>query len=254
MHTTSSPLQAVVFDLDGVLLDTEPLYIVAEQAIVDAYAERPGDVRQLTPQLLGTSAVDSARRVIDTYRLGVSVEAYLQERDRILCERLSQVRLLPGARRWSDHLQRVGVPQAIATSSSRAMWARKLAVHAEFFRRFDGLVVCNDDVERGKPAPDIFLAALARLQQRTTTPLEAARTWVFEDAPAGVLGAKRAGMPCVAVRNEHTPVTAYAAADKVLGSLVDVRPEWFGLPPYIQADGAVDGSAELPSKSSTAGP
>lgn len=235
-------MRAALWDLDGLLLDTEPLYLEAEQAIMSRYVPE-GDIRTLTHALLGSTAVDSARTVIAHFALPLSVDAYIAEREARLEALLPRAQLLPGVRRLSDHFTATGVRQAIATSSSRRLCSLKLGgsgATAAFFRgtgRF-AAVVCGDEVKRGKPAPDTFLQALERLNDDAGVDEAPIQPWecvVFEDAPAGVRGALAAGMRCVAVANEHTPRGAYDGADLVLDSLEQLRPERVGFAPYRDA-------------------
>lgn len=229
---SSVEMKGAIFDLDGLIIDTEPIYIVAEQKIIDKYSPIGGDVRALTPQLLGTSAIDSARLVISTFKMNLSEKQYLHERDKVLRQQLHRATILPGVKQISDHFIGTGVRQAIATSSSRETCRWKLETDPDFFSRFSQqVVVCQDDVSSGKPAPDIFQCAMKRMGRERVGD-DPSKICVFEDAPAGVLGAKRAGMKCVAVRNPHTPLQAYHLADVVINSLEEFRPESVGFAPY----------------------
>ena len=131
---------------------------------------------------------------------------------------------MPGARALSRHLHRHGVPQAVATSSSRVRVGHKTVGHADWFATF-GAVVTSDDVERLKPAPDIFLRAAEHIGAPP------ASTLVFEDSPLGVEAALAAGMHVVA-----TPEEVYrdrvGTAHLVLTSLEEFVPEAWGLPPF----------------------
>jgi HAD superfamily hydrolase (TIGR01509 family) len=135
--------------------------------------------------------------------------------------------LLPGVERLTAHLAAHGVPMAVATSSSAPALAAKRRPHAALFARFAAFVTA-EDVARGKPAPDAFLAAAAALRVPATDCL------VFEDAESGVLAGLAAGCAVVAVPDPqlHADLAPFAPADQVLRSLQDFAPERWGLPPY----------------------
>jgi beta-phosphoglucomutase len=125
------------------------------------------------------------------------------------------IRLLPGVRRWLEQLKAGGWRQAIASSAPLANLDAILDVLA--LRHYFDAVVSGDDVRHGKPAPDIFLRAAALLQ------VEPARSIVVEDAPAGVEGARRAGMRSIGVLFSHPELDA----DIVVPSLDDLPADAF---------------------------
>jgi pseudouridine-5'-monophosphatase len=135
---------------------------------------------------------------------------------------------MPGAVRLTEHLHRHGVPQAVATSSDQKHFGLKTSRHQEWFRIFDCIIIGDDpSVERGKPAPDIFLQAAARLG------VAAAHCLVFEDSPVGVAAARAAGMPVIAVPDAHLkPEIFHGTADQILRSLNEFDPAAWGLPPF----------------------
>jgi HAD superfamily hydrolase (TIGR01509 family) len=210
------PTRAIIFDLDGLLVDSEPHWQVAETAFLEAHGRRYG------PALARRYAGFRLRDVIgimqrecgipgDPSRLASDLLArLLSEYDRGLCARPgadAALRLLEG--RYS---------LAIASSSPLEVIrfvTRKFGWEGSFEALCSG-----EEVPCGKPAPDVFLLAATRLG----VPPEAC--CVFEDSPAGLRAARAAGMRCIAV---PTPTFGTAEefaelADLVLASLTGLRP------------------------------
>jgi len=140
--------------------------------------------------------------------------------------------VLPGVEKLTTHLAACGIPMAIATSSSRAAVNAKRSKHEALFARFGGAIVTSEDIARGKPHPDVFLAAASAIG---IPPAECA---VFEDAEAGVAAGVAAGCVVIAAPDARifpsgTPLPpGFADADAVLASLVEFLPETVGFPPY----------------------
>src|SRR5207248_3753863 len=184
----------VVYDMDGLLLDTERFYTQVTQTIVGRYGHTFD--WSLKSRMIGKKAIDSARILVEALKLPIAPEEYLREREAHLDALFPTVEPMPGARRLTAHLARHGIPQAVASSSRRRDFELKVSRHREWFACFECVVLGDDpEVTRGKPAPDIFLAAANRLGARPDQCL------VLEDAPSGVQAACAAGMPVVAVPN-----------------------------------------------------
>ena len=206
---------AVVFDLDGTLIDTEPRSRVVWTWLFDSHgvAHNPGliasfagrrgrDVLAELLHLFPGRTVDELVQQAISYRHGPDSPA---------------VAPIPGAVELVRRLRDAGVPLGVATSGQRAHvegMLEELGVRDCF-----GAVVTADDVTAGKPDPEPFLTACAWLG----APPE--RSVGFEDAPAGVDAVKAAGMTCVGVTTT-LPARALAAADRVVADLseVDVVP------------------------------
>lgn len=211
--------------MDGTLIDSEPIYLAVESGICERYGK---DIRPLLPELLGRTARDCA--VLTLKRLGITeltVDEYLAEREAALLAIMPTVQLLPGVGRLVRHLHAAGVPIAVATSSPGDLLAAKASRHGPFFALF-GAIVHADLVAAGKPAPDLFLEAARRLG------VDPVGCVAVEDAPAGVVSAKAAGMVVVALPNETIgrPAYATAGADFCLDRIDEMPLEQLGLPTW----------------------
>lgn len=209
------PFTHVVFDLDGVLLDTEPLYTRATQEVVGAY----GKVFDWSVKgdMIGRSAIDGARHLVHSLQLPIAPEDYLLRRKPILDALFPTAPQMPGALQLVDALLNARRPLAVATSSDQHQFDLKTSRH-DWFDRFD-VVICGDDprVEALKPAPDIFLVAAAELRADPSSCL------VFEDSLAGVAAARAAGMQVIALPDPNMDASRYVDADWVVSSLAEVR-------------------------------
>jgi pseudouridine-5'-monophosphatase len=209
------PATHVIFDMDGVLLDTERLYTEATQLIVGRYGKTFD--WSVKGNMIGRPALDAARYLVDALDLPIKPEDYLAERSVIFEELMPTAEPMPGARALTTALAARRVPMAVASSSSRAMFELKTTRHRGWFASFSTIVLGDDPrVRRGKPAPDIFLVAAECLG---ATPFGCV---VIEDAPAGIEAARAAGMQVVAVPDPGNDPAGFRGADLLVASLVDL--------------------------------
>ncbi len=214
--------KAAIYDLDGVLLDTEPLYTRVTQAIVGEY----GKVFDwsIKRHMIGRPSRESARYLVETLSLPIGPDEYLERRRDGLARLFRESPAMPGAREFTRLLDSRGLVQAIATSSERSLYEIKAFAHREWFSVFKSVVSGDhDEVAEGKPAPDIFLVAARELG------VEPEACIVFEDSPAGVEAASRAGMRVVAIPDPAMEREPYAKADLVVEGFADLEPDRLGL-------------------------
>jgi HAD superfamily hydrolase (TIGR01509 family) len=203
--------RGILFDLDGLLVDSEILWSEADAAFFEARGIDP-DPDELKTLLMGTTGEEAAHIIRKRYGLAESEETILADRqERVI--RLYRERLdpRPGAEEVLARFDLPGWKRGLATASNRAL-VEAVFARLPWERRFDA-VALSDDVPRGKPAPDLFLLAARRLG------VEPASCVVVEDAPAGVAAARAAGMGSVAVPDPRFHRPEELPADLVLESL-----------------------------------
>ncbi len=220
--STDRPVQFVLFDMDGLLLDTEIIYTQVTQSIVGRFGKTFD--WSLKGNMLGLPALVSANYLVRALQLPISAEAYLKERNQLLRAKFPSCKAMPGAENLIRNLHNHHIPIAVATSSNREFFKSKTSTHQDWFALFD-IVVTGDDpeVKQGKPAPDIFNVAAKRLNANPQN------TLVFEDAPSGLAAGIAAGMRVIVVPDPNMDKSRYRHAERILNSLEDFNPAEFGI-------------------------
>ena len=205
----SKRYRAVIFDMDGLLLETEDLWHASESELFQRYGAEFTHDDQLA--LIGTGMAFSAGYY--ARRLGFPEERGTELVNEMMAIMHAHVRqevaTRPGALELVTRLRELGVPLGLASNSPRFLADDALAT-AGLADAFDAIVTA-DDVEHPKPAPDIYLMACDRLG---VAPAEAL---ALEDSVSGVAAAKAAGLTCIAV--PMFAETDVSAADRVVDSL-----------------------------------
>jgi HAD superfamily hydrolase (TIGR01509 family) len=210
-------VDAVVFDLDGVLIDSEHVWARAREQLADERGGRYSEQAEL--EMMGMSSLEWSRYMHDVVGLPEPPEEISREVVRRL-EAIyrEELPLLDGAQ---DAVRRLGArwPLGLASSSNRELIDLVLALAglASEFRA----TVSSEEVARGKPAPDVYLEAARRLG------VAARRCVAIEDSAPGIRSAKAAGMHVVALPNRAYPPDeeALASTDAVVASLDELTPE-----------------------------
>ena len=186
---------AVIFDMDGVLLDSEPLHYEAVRLIL----EEQGVEFPLEDyfRYLGTTLTSTWDDLCERYPITMAFEEFESRYNTdVLAQYLAGAPLIRGARELVQQLHEAGIPIAVASSSHR-QWVEAALTGAGLREYFDQ-TTAGDEVAMGKPSPEIYLKAAQKLG------FEPANCIAVEDAPAGVESATAAGMRVVLVRSELT--------------------------------------------------
>ncbi len=210
-------IQALIFDFDGLILDTETPEFLCWQNIYREYGfELPHDRWGSIIGGAGHSHFDAAEYLSLLTQEPLDC-AYLRARNHRESQEIILAQgPLPGVMDYIHEAKQRGITLAIA-SSSPLSWVESHARRIGVFDYFDD-VVTADDVPPGrtKPNPDLFLLALSRLQVQKEAAV------VFEDSPNGIKAAKRAGIFAVAVPNGATSALFFEGADLILDSLANL--------------------------------
>jgi len=203
-------IRALVFDFDGLILDTET-------PIIDAWVQVHTEAglscaRQQALDLIGE--VDHSVDFWKAFGADADRSALEQKMRQIKKTRIEAQDLLPGVRDRLNEAQQQGLTLAIASNSPHR-WVDGHLQRLGLFEYF-ALTRCRDDVARGKPEPDVYHAVIEALG------IDAAEAIAFEDSKAGTLAAKRAGLRCVAVPNHCTNHHDFSQADLRLTSLAEI--------------------------------
>jgi HAD superfamily hydrolase (TIGR01509 family) len=210
---TRTDIEALVFDFDGLILDTElPIYR-AWRALFEAHGAAPPTIEEWAAEIGTLNGLDlhgllvaRATRPVDLDEADVWRRAH---RDLLLAEEQAR----PGVTDWLAEADALGLGVAIA-SSSEAEWVLPLLERIGLHARFRHVVTSGGEL-RSKPAPDTYLEACARLG------IAPGNALAIEDSPHGIAAAKAAGLRCVAVPHELTETLDLSAADLRLRSLAD---------------------------------
>ena len=207
-------LRAVVFDLDGLMFNTEDLY----QEVGSQILRRRGKefTSDLLDQMMGRPSPVALQLMIDWHQLDATVADLEAETDALFPDILdAHLAPMPGFLSLMDFLESQGYPKAVATSSRRTFVDDVLSRFA-LLPRFE-FVLTAEDVQRGKPDPEIYQTAVRKLE------LETPEVMVLEDSENGCRAAVASGAFTVAVPSGHSHSHDFAGVRFIATSLADDR-------------------------------
>jgi len=217
----TQPARALIFDMDGLLVDSEGLAAEAMDRLLTEYQlTRNAEVHD---RLLGRRLVEALAIVHAGYGMEEDIDILIARYSDLRIEALrGSVKAMPGAAEIIARARLAGFPIALATSGMR--------IHADISLSETGLAgsfdseTTGDEVTRGKPAPDLFLMAAERMG------IEPADAIVLEDSPLGVEAAKAAGMRAIAVLGHPGRVTTFPVSPDVVVENLYQAADWLELP------------------------
>lgn len=194
-YNYSHPIHAVIFDCDGVIMDTIPLYSKANSLVMGM--DYPDEFQI---QVNGLGEYEFAKAVIDNFKLDMLPEEFISRRLKILENLFPSVNLVHGVERLIRGFYDIHLPIAVATSSLRVSHEKKTQNHKEIFSLFN-YIVCGDEVSHAKPSPEIFQVASSHLGN-----FKPENVLVIEDSYSGIKAANAAGMASLFLRTGNEDV------------------------------------------------
>jgi HAD superfamily hydrolase (TIGR01509 family) len=211
-------IEAVIFDLDGILIDSEHVWDAVREHLARERGGRwhPGAQRAM----MGMSSPEWSRYMHEQIGLAESP----QEINRIVVDRM--LAQYAGGPPWINGafaaVKRIAAAFTLGLASSSNLELIEVVLEAGGIAGLFAAVVSSEEVPRGKPAPDVYLEAARRIE------IDPSLCAAVEDSHNGIRSAKAAGMICVAIPNgRFPPGEALAEADVVLGSIVELTPQTF---------------------------
>jgi beta-phosphoglucomutase family hydrolase len=207
-------VRALIFDMDGVIVDSEPLHLLAYQKFFEEYGVEY--TAEHNAEFLGTTDVWMAGVLIERYSLPHTPQTLVKAKEEILLKLITdQAVARPGLPDILSKAQQAGLPMAIASSAT--LPTINLVVDRLGIREYFKTLTSGDEVTHGKPAPDVFLLAAKRLGVAPENSL------VIEDTLNGMKAAKAAGMMCIAIPCEATMHQDHSIADVRMQSLAQIN-------------------------------
>lgn len=204
-------IHAVIFDMDGLMIDTEPYYRDANRAVASRFGiEIPEDYFK---KMMGRKPIEAVGLLVSDFKIPLSPEKFVEERDGLVYQKMTEkLDAMPGLHDFLDKLDG-RVKYAVATGSPSNFLALALKTLG-IENRFEVLMP-SDHIRHGKPDPEIYLTTASRLE------LYPADCVVLEDAENGIVAAKLAGCYAIAVPSARTTDQDYSRADYVARDLSD---------------------------------
>lgn len=208
-------LKAFIFDMDGVIIDSEPLHFETDKMVMKEFGVEVSD-EELT-SFVGTTNPYMWSVLLEKYKLSTSVEELLELQNKYKSQMFGQSKLSPieGITELILNLRERGAYIGLASSSSRQFITMILKA-LNIYHYFD-VIVSGEEVINSKPAPDIFLKAAQELQ------VDPENCIVLEDSENGVIGAKAAGMKCIAFKNPNSGIQDLTQADCIVPTLLGLE-------------------------------
>ena len=206
-------MKAIIFDMDGVIIDSEPLHFKIEKELIRELGVEITNEEHNS--FVGTTEYHMFSIIKEKYQIEFPIEEMIEKKKEMFIENLDQVPLVENFKAFLLTMHKAGYPMALASSNNK----RVIGAVAEKFdlKDYIKVFVSADDVKRGKPDPEIFLTAAEKLG------IPPASCLVIEDARNGVKAAKAAGMRCIGLQNLNSGNQDLSEADLVIGNFNELN-------------------------------
>lgn len=208
-------IRGVIYDVDGVIVDSEPLHIKAWCQTLENFhsniSQLPSDFLQ---KRKGERPINIAQEFIEKLQLSVDADAFLKVKVAMYGKLMhTDLKLMPGVKTSLDFFENENMAFGIGTSDVRE--DTEYILQKFGLKKYFSAIVTGDEVKNGKPDPEIYLKVVQKLS------LKPQECIVIEDATRGVLAAKNAGCLCIGVKN-NTKDQDLSKADIIIDSLEDI--------------------------------
>ena len=185
--------KAVIFDMDGVIFDTERVYLEIWQSVFEKYGYKM--TKELYVNVMGTGRKNAIKTFLENFGDDLPIEKMYEEKDNQLFYIIENqgIPLKEGVKELFSMLKEKNYKIALATSAKRERVEKQ--IKDKWLKESFDAIVCGDDVEKGKPSPDIFLKAAKKID------VEPENCFVVEDSPAGIKAAFSGGMKGIHVED-----------------------------------------------------
>jgi HAD superfamily hydrolase (TIGR01509 family) len=210
-------IQAVIFDLDGVIIDSEPMHLEVDRNIIRSIGIDISD--EELKKYIGVSNVKLWSDLVGKYKINHNVEELVnqQKNSKIKAFKENDLKPVRGVVELIDSIRKANLSLAIASSSPKE-FIDVVLKRLDMQNKFE-FILSGENFKKGKPEPDIFLTA-AKLLGKSPE-----QCVVIEDSTHGITAAKRAGMKCIAYRNLGSGMQDLSSADLIIDSFNDISVE-----------------------------
>lgn len=219
MDKKSSEIRAVIYDVDGTMVNSEPLHVAAWDETLHRYGFSLSDLsEEFQATMAGKKPIAIAEGMVNELHIAIEPQAFLETKAELFLKAVkNDLTGMPGVTESVNRLEDAGYELAIGTSLERDyinLVLTKLGLSDSF-----KVIVTGDQIKNGKPHPETYMTVAEKLSKR---PNECV---VLEDAKSGIQSAKAAGAWCIAVENQDATPQDTSEADVVVRSLDEVTDE-----------------------------
>lgn len=203
-------MKTIIFDFDGLLADSEPVYVDCNKRCLEQLGVKNFNIED---KLFGMRAEEAFEVIKNEYKLKYEISDMIKIRNAFMIKDFEEgkLKMMPFAIDCINSLYKK-YPLAIGSSSKKDLLDSALKIYN--IRNFFEVIVCGDDVKKGKPEPDIYLKVAKELNEKPENCV------IIEDSPHGITSGKKAGMISVAIPNEYTKkLNFYTKPDYIIDNL-----------------------------------
>jgi len=207
-------MKAVIFDLDGVIIDSEPIYLQINKKVLHHFgiASSTEDFNQS----VGMTTVGTFTMLKEKYQFPYTIEELVAYHHEVVWDTFTNLNAEPidGIRELLTTLKEHKIPMAVASSSPKKVI--NVIINKFELKEYFNYIVSGEEVSHGKPAPDIFLATAKQLA------IAPADCVVIEDSKNGLIAAKKAGMTCIGFQNLNSGNQDLSQADLIVDAITEI--------------------------------